>query len=165
MLCRPGGEGYALRMTSKVPGKRPSSAATVIISPSKRNTMVKAAAHNRVALEATASKTGCRSVGELEMTRRISLVAFSRSRLSARSFSSSRCPAVSFFGDLRTTGRRASTLAFSGFAPRRMDLSLPLTGVTTAQRSRAGYVRVPSWASRMAGSSMMPASVEGAWAG
>ena len=44
----------------------------------------------------------------------------------------------SFFSDLRATAGLASSLAFAGFAPRRIGLSLPLTGVTTAQRSTTG---------------------------
>jgi len=40
------------------------------------------ASHSRIALVATASNTGCTSVGELEITLRISLVAVCRSRAS-----------------------------------------------------------------------------------
>jgi hypothetical protein len=58
-------------------------------------------------------------------------------------------------------GGLASTLAFRGFAPRRIGLSLSLTGVTTAERSRAGYAKVPSWATRRAGSSLLRASAPG----
>src|SRR5215831_3236956 len=97
------------------------------------------AAQRRVALVANASNTGWTSVGELEITRRISLVAAcwssasARSRLlvwscssaSARRFSRSRALASLFLGDLRATGGLPS-LDFAGFGPRRISLSLAL---------------------------------------
>src|SRR6266446_7951555 len=97
--------------------------------------------HSRVALLAITSRTGCTSVGDPAMTRRISAVAVCCSRASAsrfcasarrfsasaRRFSRSRRPEASFFGNLRATGDLASTLAFAGFAPRRIGPSLLLT--------------------------------------
>ena len=47
--------------------------------------LASAAPHNRAAFSATASRTGWRSVGELEITRRISAVAVCCSRASVRS--------------------------------------------------------------------------------
>jgi hypothetical protein len=66
-------------------GEEPSSATNVIVFPSNRNTRLYRASHNRVALRAMVSKTGCTSVGELEMTPRISLVAVCCSSVSVRS--------------------------------------------------------------------------------
>src|SRR5712692_5836713 len=94
--------------------------------------------HSRAAFAAMASNTGWMSLGELLMTRRISLVAVCCSRASARRLSRSRTPAPSFLGDLRMTGSLASTLAFAGFAPRRIGLLLLLRGVTTEQQSTIG---------------------------
>src|SRR6266566_5835014 len=56
------------------------------------------------------------SVSSRSFSCRISLVAFSRSRLSARRFSSSRTLEPSFFSDL--------TLLFAGFARRRIGVPL-----------------------------------------
>src|SRR5712692_6159220 len=105
--------------------------------------------HSRAALSAKASSTGWMSVGELEITRRIALVAvccssasvnarffscrispvaFSRSKLSVRRFSRSLTLEPSFFSDLRTSGCLALTLGVLGFAPRGIRPSLLLTG-------------------------------------
>jgi hypothetical protein len=46
-------------------------------------------------------------------------------RASAKRFSRSRTLAPSLLGDLRATGRLASTLDFAGFGPRRIGLPLP----------------------------------------
>src|SRR5262249_21285976 len=106
-----------------------------------------------------ASNTGWTSVGEPEITRRISLVAVccssasasrsdasaSRFSASARRFSRSRTLELPLFSDLPATGR----LAFAFARPRPIGFSLFLTGVTTAQRARAGYAKAPAWASRM----------------
>ena len=46
-------------------GEEPSSATSVIVVPSKRNTRLYKASHNREALAAMVVNTGCRSVGEL----------------------------------------------------------------------------------------------------
>src|SRR6266545_5655223 len=73
------------------------------------------ALHNRAARSATVFSTGCRSVGELAITRSTSAVAACCSRLSARRFSRSRAPEA---------GRLALTLAFAGLAPRRIGLTL-----------------------------------------
>src|SRR5262245_11970718 len=84
------------------------------------------------------SNTGWTSVGELEMTRRISAVAACCSsasascltasafslRASARRFSTSPTPDPSSLGDLRATGGLAS-LDFVGFDPRGIGLPLP----------------------------------------
>ena len=67
MVPLPGGTGYALRMIADARGDSALSAATVIISPSKRKTAL-SASHSRAALCAIVSSTGCRSVGERLMT-------------------------------------------------------------------------------------------------
>src|SRR5262245_57747780 len=76
--------------------------------------------HSRTAFLTMASNTGCTSLGELEMTRRMSLVAACWSCDSARRFSRSRTLESSLFEDFRTTGSLAWTLAFLGLAPRRI---------------------------------------------
>src|SRR5262245_34983915 len=63
------------------------------------------------------------SVSPRSFSCRASPVAFSRSRLSARRFSSSRILAVRFFGDLRVAGRLALACALAGFPPRPIGLS------------------------------------------
>src|SRR4029450_11272949 len=80
------------------------------------------------------------SVGDLDITRRISLVAVSRASASARRFSRSRTLASSFLGDLRPTGGLAS-LDFAGFGPLRIGLPLPLMnrpGTGYGERARLG---------------------------
>src|SRR5438132_12898874 len=88
--------------------------------------------HRRAALSATVSNTGWISVDELPMTRRISLVAFSRSSASARCFSRSRTVEPFLSRGLRAAEGLASTLAFVGFASRRIGISLPVTAATGA---------------------------------
>ena len=56
-------------------GSDPYVATKVIMSPSARRICASLASHKRAAFSETASITGRRSVGELEMTWRISLVA------------------------------------------------------------------------------------------
>src|SRR5262249_57328160 len=73
----------------------------------------------------TASRTGLMSVGELEMTLRISAVAVCCSRASASRFLRSRTLASLLFGDLRAIGGLAPTLGFAGFGPRPISLPLP----------------------------------------
>ena len=58
-----------------VAGVGPWAATSRSDSPSRRKIAALAAPQNRAALSATTSMTGWRSVGELEMTRRISAVA------------------------------------------------------------------------------------------
>src|SRR5262249_19931763 len=65
------------------------------------------------------------SVGELEMTLRISAVAVCCSRASASRFLRSRTLASLLFGDLRAIGGLAPTLGFAGFGPRPISLPLP----------------------------------------
>ena len=76
-----------------------------------------------------ASNTGCASVIEPLITRRISAVAVCCSRVSASRLSASPSrfwswldPGVAFFCDLRATGNLA--FAFAGFARRRIGLFL-----------------------------------------
>src|SRR5262249_6095165 len=102
-----------------------------INSPSNRITALNVAPQSLSALAAIVSKTGCTSVGELLMTRRISAVAFCCScasalslSASAKRFSRSGTLALSSLGDLRPTGGLAS-LDFVGFGPWRIGLSLP----------------------------------------
>src|SRR5215470_400125 len=90
------------------------------------------------------SKTGCTSVSDWLMTRRISAVAACCSwasalslRASARRVSRTR---PSSLGDLWTTGGLAS-LDFAGFGPRLISLSLPLMkwpGTGYGERDRRG---------------------------
>ena len=69
-------------------GDQPSAAFKWISVPSKVKTAPRVARHSVLAAEAIASKVGWTSVGELEMTRRISAVAVWRS-------SASRCSVMS----------------------------------------------------------------------
>jgi hypothetical protein len=85
-----------------------------------------------------ALKIGPTSVGEREITRRISLVAVCCSSASARRLSRSRSPECSLFDDLRTTGRSVSTLVFARLARRPINLSLPPTASDRPQARRGG---------------------------
>src|SRR4029453_7527630 len=76
-----------------------------------------------------ASKTGCTSVGELEITPRISAVAVCCSSASARRFSRLSAAEPLLFRALRASGALASTSAFAGLVRRRRGLSWPLTGL------------------------------------
>ena len=69
----------------KAPGKGPCAATNRRDSPSRRKIETSLAPQSRAALSATTSITGWRSVGELEMTRRISAVAVCCSRASVSS--------------------------------------------------------------------------------
>src|SRR5260370_29445506 len=87
--------------------------------PSTLKTGVNLAAQRRWAVAAMDSNTGWASVGELEITRRISLVAVCCSRESARAFSSRlRSPAsclrsaVSRLSDFSSASTLASSAAF-----------------------------------------------------
>src|SRR5216684_3446929 len=87
--------------------------------PSNLKTVVNLAPQRRWALAAMDSNTGWASVGELEITRRISLVAVCCSRESARAFSSRlRSPAsclrsaVSRLSDFSSASTLASSAAF-----------------------------------------------------
>src|SRR5206468_2451380 len=92
--------------------------------------------HTLAAFLATASSTGPSSVGELEITRRISLVAVCCSIASARRFSRSRTLEASFFRNFPATGSLASTLGFVGFALRRIGPSLASHGPLRPRRDR-----------------------------
>ena len=61
-------------------GREPKEATNRVLSVSIRRICASAASQSRAALSATASKTGWISVGELAITRRISLVAVCCSR-------------------------------------------------------------------------------------
>ena len=74
-LPRPGGSGNTRDGPPSGLRGQAVTATEWIRLPSKRKTLPLTASHNRAALSAIASKTGWRSVGELEMTRRISAVA------------------------------------------------------------------------------------------
>jgi hypothetical protein len=63
------------RMSGVTVGTEPKWATRCIRSPSTRKISVSLAPHTRLALAATASSTGCTSVGDAEMTFRISAVA------------------------------------------------------------------------------------------
>src|SRR6266542_3446925 len=121
-----------------------------ISSPSNRYTDENTASHRRAEFSAIVFRTGWRSVGELEITRKISLVAVccyraSVSRLSASvlslSASAKRCSRSrtlepSFFGDFGASGRFASASTFAGFARRSIKLSLPPTAADPRQPRR-----------------------------
>ena len=82
---RPGRAGKIRRSASAPSGSfKLWRAARWMRSPSKRNTALNVASQSLRAFAAIVSKTGCTSVGELEMTRRISLVAVCCSRDSVR---------------------------------------------------------------------------------
>src|SRR5215813_15129297 len=134
----PGGRGHTLLRASSCSVVTPRAATQWISSPSKRNTPTYAQSQSRLALSAIAWATGCKSVGDSRITRRISLVAVccsraSASRLSAcavslrasaRRFSTSPSPEPSSLGDLRPT-RGLASLDLVGFRPRRIGLPLP----------------------------------------
>src|SRR5258705_5885465 len=86
--------------------------------PSNLKTVVNLAPQRRWALAAMDSNTGWASVGELEITRRISLVAVCCSNESARAFSSRRSPAsclrsaVSRLSNFSSASTLASSAAF-----------------------------------------------------
>jgi len=91
------------------------------------------------------------SLGDLEMTLRISAVAVCCSRASARRFSRSRALEPSRFSDVRVPGRLAPTLGFLGFA-RRIGPSLLLTDLygRAAIDDRLGEdAPVGKWAGRV----------------
>src|SRR5262245_10068173 len=107
----------------------PHLATSSSCSPCRLKMSASVASHRRAALWTTASSTGCRSLGELLMTRKISEVAVCCScasvwsfRASARRFSRSRTLESSFFRDLRGTAGLA--WPFVGFGPRPISLSL-----------------------------------------
>src|SRR5262249_59227768 len=79
--------------------------------PSNLKTVHNLALQRRSAVAAIVSNTGWVSVGELEITRRISEVAVCCSRASASRFSRSRVVASSLIGDFGAAGRLDSTLA------------------------------------------------------
>ena len=81
-LSRLGRAGKIPRVTSIASGARPCWATKWMRVPSKRKTVLVKALHSRCELSAMASNTGWTSVGELEMTRKISLVAVCCSRAS-----------------------------------------------------------------------------------
>src|SRR5690242_10540116 len=70
-----GADGYALRKAAMPRGLRWRKAARWISAPSKRQHVLNVAPQSCRALAAIASKTGCASSGEREMTRRIAAVA------------------------------------------------------------------------------------------
>ncbi len=78
--------GYTRRIASRPASLVPYTALTSTHSPSRRVTRPTSAPHSLTALSAMMSKTGWRSVGELLMTRRISLVAVCCSSDSLRSW-------------------------------------------------------------------------------
>src|SRR5215471_13599344 len=111
-------------------------------APSNRYTPALSTAHTLVAATAMALNTGWISLGELEIRRRISLIAIRCScasalslRSSASCFSRSRTLASSALGDLRIAGDLAS-VAFAGFGPRPIGLPLPL--IVERLRDRLG---------------------------
>ena len=116
-------------------GTDPICATTRDTSPSTRRTTTSLTSHNRAALSATAVSTRWISVGELEITRRISTIAVCCSSASVRRFSSSWIAGAFFPGALRASGLfRGSLTTFAGFARRPISLSLP----RPAQRATTG---------------------------
>ena len=120
----------------------PKRAANRSVSSSTRKIPAWAASQRFNARSATASSTGCTSLGEAEITCRISLIASCCSNASARRCLSCRSVELSTFRDFLVTVGRASTLAFADFAPRSTRPSLPHPGATTAQRSTIAYAAV-----------------------
>jgi hypothetical protein len=82
-----------------------------------------------------ACRVGWRCVGELLMTRRISLVAFSRARLSVRRFSSSRRLEASLLGDVRAAESAGFGFDLAGFE--RLRFGLPLLFIEDRLGERA----------------------------
>ena len=72
---RVGRIGYSVCISSRTVSVRWWCATRCTSPPSKLNTAPYRASHNRTALSTMASNTGWTSVGEREITRRISLVA------------------------------------------------------------------------------------------
>ncbi len=81
-MARPEGVSGVTERASLTDVIVPKCATRCILSPSTRWMIASTAPHSRAALSATASSTGWTSVGEREMTRRISLVAVCCSRAS-----------------------------------------------------------------------------------
>jgi hypothetical protein len=109
-------------------------------SPSTSNTRARGAWHRRAARSATALSTGCTSLGDAEMTCKISLTAACCSNASARRCLNCRPVALR---DFLVAVDLASTLAFAGLSPRPIGRPpLPLSGATTAQRSTIAYATV-----------------------
>src|SRR6266850_5803464 len=106
-FSRASGMGNCARNRSTRAVGTPWVAATRSMSPSTTKSVQLCAPQTLTPLRAIPSKTGCASIGEAPMRPRISLVAVSRSRLSARRFSSS-----------RPSGRLAFAFTFVGFARR-----------------------------------------------
>ena len=106
--------------------------------PSFRKINASLASHSRAARSATVMRTGSTSVGELAITRRISLVAVCCSSASARRLSRSRTLEPSFLSDLRAAAGLPLALDFVGFAPRRIVISLFSRAITTASRATTG---------------------------
>jgi len=107
--------------------------------PSNRNAIPNAASQSRVALCTIASKTGCTSVGELEITLRISLVAvccssasvtFPCAWVNARFFSCSSVNSRTFSMAMTAWSakvwRSAICLSVNGTASRRVTLMAPI---------------------------------------
>src|SRR5262245_12025670 len=95
-------------------GTLPYCAASLSTLPSRRRTMASFALHMRAAVSATASSTGCRSVGELAITCNSSLVAV------CCSSASERCPRASASSRVRSP---------SCFFSSTTELASPLMGV------------------------------------
>src|SRR5262249_52993599 len=96
------------------------------------------ASQRLIAAPAIASNVGWTDAGELEITRRISPAAFSRSRLSARRFSSSRSLEPPSLGDLLATEGLALPSDFLGVGPCRISFPWSLTLIGRRQARRMG---------------------------
>jgi hypothetical protein len=74
-VSRPGRRGNRSSAAASMPGRALCCAARWTSSPSKRTAIAHWPPHSLLALRTIASKTGCTSVGEAEITCKISLVA------------------------------------------------------------------------------------------
>jgi hypothetical protein len=123
-LPRVSGIGPMAPMASSTPGLKLLEATRWSCSPSSRHATQDSPSKRPLALLAMASNTGRTSVGELEMTPRISAVAVCCSSASASRFSRSRTREFSWLRELLAPGSLAPpSLAFTRLPARRIGLS------------------------------------------
>src|SRR5439155_5019936 len=119
---RSGGLGNSLRYASVSGGDMLLTATRWSNPSSNRVTALNAASHNRAALATMASNTGWASAGELEITRRISLVAVCCSSASVGVASRRALLALSSWRDFRkasTWATRSPSVVKESLSPRR----------------------------------------------
>jgi hypothetical protein len=121
---RSGGRGYSVWCSSSALALTLWKAASRMTAPSYRTTMPPTPPQRATAWRAIASNTGWTSVGELEMTRRISLVAVCRAndsvsacpRLSTSAFRSSVWERVTALAVFRGPAHSSQNLAVARFS-------------------------------------------------